>query len=148
GCIAPELTHWYVYRKIGNSEPALLASLAWTGGSANEVGRVAFLHFQRGDLAGAAALDRAAEEIDPRSVYHSPHPAPGLSHLHRPDEARAAAQEAEAGCLRNGERPDERAVVEKAWESVLRSRMRLGPLHPEEAAASEETESEGGRAKD
>lgn len=137
GCIGPELTRWCTYRKIGNSEPALLASLAWTGGSANELGRLAFLHFQRGDPAGAAVLYRAAGEIDTRSVYHAANLALVLSHLQRPDEARVAAQEAEARCLRNGERPDERAVVEKAWESLLRSQMRLGPLRPGRAAGGE-----------
>jgi hypothetical protein len=148
GCIGPELTRWCTYRRIGNSEPALLASLAWTGGSANELGRLAFLHFQRGDLAGAAALYRAAGEIDTRSVYHAANLALVLSHLQRPDEARVAAQEAEARCLRNGERPDERAVVEKAWESLLRSQMRLGPLRPERVVGGEGAEAAGSGGKD
>jgi hypothetical protein len=148
GCIAPELTHWCIYRKIGNSEPALLTSLAWTGGTANEVGRLAFLHFQRGDLAGSAALYRAAGAIDPGSVYHAANLALVLSHLQRPDEARAAAQEAEARCLHNGEKPDEREVVEKAWESVLRTQMRLGPLRPERPAGGEEAEPADGGGKD
>src|SRR5262249_24469455 len=91
GRIPPQLTHWCIYRKIGNREPALLASLTWTGGTANELGRLGFLHFQRGDLAGAAALYRAAGEIDARSVYHTANLALVLSHLQRPDEARAAA---------------------------------------------------------
>jgi tetratricopeptide (TPR) repeat protein len=107
-----------------DSEAALHATMALSGGRSEDLGSLALLRYRAGDLPSAATLYGAATQLDPRSVYHPANGAIVLGALGRCDEAAESAEEARAR-LDQQASPAGAELVRSAWESVRICRARV-----------------------
>ncbi|HEY7154564.1 MAG TPA: hypothetical protein VH575_11440, partial [Gemmataceae bacterium] len=110
-------------RPLGQKyERASLVALALRGG-ATELSDLAYLHYRRNDVAGAATLYRAASAADHRTVYAPANLAIVLASLGRCEEAEEAAAEAEARSRRNGFHARDARLAARARFAVARCRI-------------------------
>ena len=110
-----------------HNEQALELIVAVGAGEERELGDLALLRHDRGDMEGSIALYRAAAVTDVESPYYPANLAIVLATIGRCDEARDWADDADARTKAAGEYPSERRLVSLAFNAVARCRSQGAP---------------------